>query len=226
MRLILTTIILTMLAQPVWAAELSDLKDVRSLIATTENEGVARALGYCLPDADRILEKADEEFLINPACSCALKHSGTRTAAGFKVLFDDCVGPNFDSSTENLAGVLQKLLKPSIGKNAAIETAPDLTLNFVKDLQSHVAKCWQPPIITVYDNSLAVDILVEVDKAGEVQRAEVRDKERYNSDPQFKAASLAAQRAVVDCSPLPIPSGSHEQLKEFIINFDPTFMSR
>ena len=226
MRALLITIILTLLAQPVWAADLSDLKDVRSLIATTENEAVAKALGYCLPDADRILEKADEEFLINPACSCALKHSGTKTAAGFKVLFDDCVGPNFDGSTENLAVALHKLLKSSIGKEAAIETAPDLTLSFVKNLQSHVAKCWQPPITAVYDNSLTVDILVEVDKSGDVQRAELRDKERSILDPQFKAASMAAQRAVFDCSPLPIPSGSHEQLKEFIISFDPTYMAR
>ena len=49
MRLILITIILTMLAQPVWAAEDFTQDEIRQIIAKTENDKVASAVGkHCL----------------------------------------------------------------------------------------------------------------------------------------------------------------------------------
>ena len=53
MRLLLTTIILTMLAQPVWAEDQLDQNEIREIIATTTNEGVASALASCLTQKKR-----------------------------------------------------------------------------------------------------------------------------------------------------------------------------
>ena len=85
-RLLLTTIILTMLAQPVWAEDQLDQNEIREIIATTINEGVASALASCLTQ-----ENADTED--DPYCSCALKYRDVKMEAGFKVLYEDCTAP-------------------------------------------------------------------------------------------------------------------------------------
>ena len=49
MRLILTTIILTVLAYPVWAAENFTQDEIRQIIAQTENDKISTAFGkHCL----------------------------------------------------------------------------------------------------------------------------------------------------------------------------------
>ena len=53
MRLLLTTIILTLLAQPVWAEDQLDQNEIREIIATITNEGVASALASCLTQKKR-----------------------------------------------------------------------------------------------------------------------------------------------------------------------------
>ena len=122
MRLILTTIILTMLAQPAWAAEDFTQDEIRQIIAKTENNSVAKALGeHCLfgvrnqaiseeigsiveKIGESIVEKIGEEKVaeivaeMNSAkssiCSCALKFKEVRTASGFDILFAECAAPH------------------------------------------------------------------------------------------------------------------------------------
>ena len=89
-----------------------------------------------------------------------------------------------------------------------------------------MSKCWQPPLGAAGNDTLKVDIFVVVNEQGEVNRVEIEDRERYNLDSYFKASAIAAQRAIVECSPLPIPPEKYEQLKEFTFSFDPRFISR
>ena len=93
-------------------------------------------------------------------------------------------------------------------------------------IQQHVSKCWQPPLGAVASDTLKVDIFVSVDELGNVKRAEIEDKLRFNLDSYFKASAIAAKRAIVECSPLPIPPEKFDQLKEFTFGFDPAFLSR
>jgi hypothetical protein len=46
------------------------------------------------------------------------------------------------------------------------------------------------------------------------------------SDATFKAAARAAQRAIFDCSPLPLPLDQYEVWKELPFAFDPRFITR
>ena len=93
-------------------------------------------------------------------------------------------------------------------------------------IQQHVSKCWQPPLGAAGNDTLKVDIFVSVDERGNVKRAEIEDKLRFNLDSYFKASAIAAKRAIVECSPLPIPPEKFDQLKEFTFSFDPAFLSR
>ena len=93
-------------------------------------------------------------------------------------------------------------------------------------IQQHVSKCWQPPLGAAGNDTLIVDIFVSVNRDGEVLKADIEDRLRFNLDPYFKASAIAAQRAIVDCSPLPIPPQKYDQLKEFTFEFNPKFISR
>ena len=99
-------------------------------------------------------------------------------------------------------------------------------LDDIARIQQHVSQCWQPPLGAAGNDTLIVDIFVSVDRTGEVQKAVIEDKLRFNLDPYFKASAIAAQRAIVDCSPLPIPPEKYDQLKEFTFAFNPQFISR
>ena len=99
-------------------------------------------------------------------------------------------------------------------------------LDDIARIQQHVSQCWQPPLGAAGNDTLIVDIFVSVDRTGEVLKAVIEDKLRFNLDSYFKASAIAAQRAIVDCSPLPIPPEKYDQLKEFTFAFNPQFISR
>ena len=93
-------------------------------------------------------------------------------------------------------------------------------------LRSHLAVCWTPPPGAAGADTLIVDIIVRLDKRAEVKDVEIEDKSRVQSDATFKAAARAAQRAIFDCSPLPLPLDQYEVWKELQFAFDPRFITR
>ena len=93
-------------------------------------------------------------------------------------------------------------------------------------LRSHLAVCWTPPPGAAGADTLIVDIIVRLDKRAEVKDVEIEDKTRVQSDATFKAAARAAQRAIFDCSPLPLPLDQYEVWKELQFAFDPRFITR
>ena len=91
-------------------------------------------------------------------------------------------------------------------------------------LRMHIAGCWQPPIGAAGADTLKVDIYVRLDKDGTVRFAEIQDKLRYAVDKPYKVAADAALRAVLVCSPLPLPIEKYDSWKEFIFGFDPRYL--
>lgn len=118
----------------------------------------------------------------------------------------------------------QEIQKP-ISKPVPKPATP-VGIEDIARIQEHVSKCWQPPLGAAGNDTLKVDIFVVVNEQGEVNRVEIEDRLRYSLDSYFKASAIAAQRAIVECSPLPIPPEKYEQLKEFTFSFDPRFISR
>ena len=209
MRLLLTTIILTMLAQPVWAEDQLDQNEIREIIATTTNEGVASALASCLTQEN---EDSDDD----PYCSCALKYRDVKTEAGFKVLYRDCTAPHTSAAFKDFLERMRKSKEPN----------PPISIGDIRALQEHVAKCWQPPIGSVGQETLTVDMNVRTDEQGYILSTEVTDKTRFALDPVFKATAIAAQRALVECSPLPISPEQRENFREFIFSFNPALLNK
>lgn len=93
-------------------------------------------------------------------------------------------------------------------------------------LRNHIAQCWNPPAGASGADALNVDIIVRLNKRAEVKTVEIVDEARMKSDRTFKAAALAARRAVVECSPLPLPLDSYDTWKELQFEFNPRFITR
>ena len=126
-----------------------------------------------------------------------------------------------DTVTKTLSAVAGNAVKAPPKKSIA-----PVGIDDVARIQQHVSKCWQPPLGAAGNDTLIVDIFVSVNRDGEVLKAEIKDTLRFNLDSYFKASAIAAQRAIVDCSPLPIPPQKYDQLKEFTFEFNPKFISR
>ena len=93
-------------------------------------------------------------------------------------------------------------------------------------LRAHLSKCWDLPVGSAGADTLIVDIIVTSDRDGTVLSAEIKDKTRYKIDRAFKAAAAEAQRATLECSPLPLPPEKYDQWKSFVFAFDPRSLSR
>ena len=98
-------------------------------------------------------------------------------------------------------------------------------INELDRLRNHIAGCWQPPVAAPGAEGLKVDILVQLERDGSVREASIQDARRYRSDRFFKVAADAALRAVLECSPLPLPAEKFDLWKEFIFGFDPRFIA-
>ena len=98
------------------------------------------------------------------------------------------------------------------------------------DIRAHVSRCWVPaPVGTAAD--LVVDIAVSVGPEGVVTEAypwidpDNHSNRLFNVDTGYRAAVRAAIRSLQKCSPLPIPSDMQPHFRNFIMEFDPRFLS-
>ena len=126
-----------------------------------------------------------------------------------------------DILTKTLTQTAGNAIKAQKEKKIAPVGADDITR-----ILNHISTCWQPPLGAAGNDSLIVDIIVSLDRDGNVLNAEVADKLRFNLDRYFKVAASEAQRATIACSPLPIPADKYDQMKELTIGFNPKFLSR
>lgn len=108
----------------------------------------------------------------------------------------------------------------------AEELGPVLTATQIDLIRQTIRKCWHFPAGLKNAEELSVEIRMELSKDGSVKSAEIVDKKRLNSDPDFKIAAENAYRAVLDpeCSPLPLPREKYDEWKDLELTFNPKDM--
>jgi len=173
------------------------------------------------------------------ACKCALTYADYENEMAHQIQFQRCLDGKATAEptdTEKLTQLLEVFKyvfgdknRPGVteGETALIGPRSDtkpISQNEIEQLRSHIARCWDPPIGSVGEDNLIVDIVVELDPEGKVIRAVVDNKLRFNTDRIFKVAAEEAVRALRECSPLPLPPEKYESWKKFIFTFDPRFL--
>lgn len=129
---------------------------------------------------------------------------------------------SFDSM---LNGAIAKGDNENAGMKAE-EVGAVLTATQVDLIRQTIRKCWHFPAGLKNAEDLVVDIKMELNPEGNVVNADIINKERMQSDPDFRIAAENAYRAVLDpnCNPLPLPKERYEEWKDLELSFNPKDM--
>lgn len=145
--------------------------------------------------------------------------------------------PSFDSILKNLTK--QKVQEPTdqppvptaktpprqaTGAQAAL--AEKLTASEYDALRRQLSDCWNPPaaVKDAQDLDVEVEVIVNADRT--VSSIRIADQARMASDPVFRAAALAAQRAfrMPQCEILNLPPDKYQAWQDAEIHFNPKEM--
>jgi len=116
---------------------------------------------------------------------------------------------------------------PHRATGAQAPISANLTASEMAALTAQLRRCWNPPSTVKDAQTLTVDVNVTVNPDRTLAGApSVDDQGRMSSDPAFRAAALAAMRALRNpaCSPLDLPPDKYEEWQSISIRFDPKDM--
>ncbi len=134
-----------------------------------------------------------------------------------------------NSKKKSFDSVLDSALATGDNENEGVkaeEVGEVLTATQIDLIRQTIRKCWHFPAGLKNAEELAVDIKMELMEDGTVKSAEIVDKARMQSDPDFKIAAENAYRAVLDpeCNPLPLPKEKYNEWKDLELTFNPKDM--
>ncbi|MBS0547490.1 MAG: hypothetical protein JSR24_07060 [Proteobacteria bacterium] len=106
---------------------------------------------------------------------------------------------------------------------AAPEFAKVVTASEVEGVRQKIRPCWNFPAGIKDQQSLIVTMVVQMNQDGTPVKADLKDTGRYRSDPMYRAAADAAQRAILNprCQPWPLSPEKYNAWRTITFNFDP-----
>jgi hypothetical protein len=108
----------------------------------------------------------------------------------------------------------------TVNSNSNIPSEP-VSMSDKDYIAAQFRKCWNFDPGARDAGNLIVRVHVLLNSDGSVVRADIVDDPRYYSDNYFRSASDSARRAVYTCSPIKLPPGKYDALKDLVLNFDP-----
>ena len=131
-----------------------------------------------------------------------------------------------NKSQNNNKNVLNKL-KQIVGNTSkrSLETEAKLTQTEIDKLRNYISKCWETSI-GASEVKIIIPLKISANMDGSVNSVEIDDQSRYVKDTFYRATADSARRAVLDCSPLPLPKNKASQFKSFFFDFDTSFIYR
>ena len=131
-----------------------------------------------------------------------------------------------DKSQKNNKNVLNKL-KQIVGNSnkRVLETEVKLSQTEYDKIKNYIGKCWHTSI-GASEVKLIIPLKISANMDGSVKSVVIQDKIRYAKDTFYRATADSARRAVLDCSPLPLPKNKAALFKKFFFDFDPSLIYR
>jgi hypothetical protein len=108
----------------------------------------------------------------------------------------------------------------TVNSNSNIPSEP-VSMSDKDYIAAQFRKCWNFDPGARDAGNLIVRVHVLLNSDGSVVRADIVDDPRYYSDNYFRSAADSARRAVYTCSPIKLPQGKYDALKDLVLNFDP-----
>ena len=82
-------------------------------------------------------------------------------------------------------------------------------------IKNYVGKCWETSI-GASEVKMIIPLKVSANMDGSINSVEIVENSMYLKDTFYRATADSARRAVLDCSPLPLPKNKAELFKSFI----------
>ncbi|WP_241911517.1 energy transducer TonB [Telmatospirillum siberiense] len=108
----------------------------------------------------------------------------------------------------------------TVNSNSNIPSEP-VSMTDKDFIAAQFRKCWNFDPGARDAGNLIVRVHVLLNSDGSVVRADIVDDPRYYSDNYYRSAADSARRAVFTCSPIKLPTGKYDALKDLVLNFDP-----
>ena len=129
---------------------------------------------------------------------------------------------NRKNNNKDVLNKIRQMVGNSSKKVQEIEK--ELTQTEYDKIKNHIRKCWSISY-GASEVKQIIDLKISANIDGTVNSVEIVDKSLYGKDAFYRATADSARRAVLDCSPLPIPMDKAERFKSFYFDFDPSFIS-
>jgi hypothetical protein len=116
---------------------------------------------------------------------------------------------------------------PHRATGAQAPISANLTASELAALSAQLGRCWSVPAGAKDAQDMVVDVDVTVNPDRTLAGPpSVVDQARMTSDPTFRAAAMAAMRALRNpqCSPLELPPEKYQEWQTMTIHFDPKEM--
>ncbi len=180
-----------------------------------------------LPDAPKIAEVDDKVAALTPPAKVDFKKAPPKPPA-----------ESFDSVLKNLTKAVpqqptdqpptpQAKTSPKPATGAQAPLAANLTASELDALSQQLRQCWSLPAAAKDAQGLIVDVDITVNPDRTLSASpRVEDQGRMASDPAYRAAAMAAVRALRNpqCSPLALPPDKYQEWQSMTVHFDPKEM--
>ena len=131
-----------------------------------------------------------------------------------------------EKNKKNIQKLKSKILQVVGNSNKRVaETSVELSQTDIDKIKNHIGGCWDTSIGASEVKSL-IPLKISANTDGTINSVEIVDKALYAKDTYYRATADSARRAVLDCSPLPIPQNKAELFKSFHFDFDPSFINK
>ena len=92
----------------------------------------------------------------------------------------------------------------------------------VKDfIRAQIERHWNFDARVLRAADLVVTLHLVLDADGRVASAEIVDDPRYSANPSYRSVADSARRAVLVASPLQVPPGRYDAVRDMVLSFNP-----
>ena len=130
-----------------------------------------------------------------------------------------------EKNKNNIQKLKSKILQVVGNSNKRVaKTSVELSITDIDKIKKHIGDCWDTSIGASEVKAL-IPLKISANTDGTINSVEIVDNSLYAKDTFYRATADSARRAVLDCSPLPIPQNKAELFKSFHFDFDPSFIN-
>ena len=104
------------------------------------------------------------------------------------------------------------------------KTEIKLSITDINKIQNHVKKYWNVSY-AASEVKMVITLRISTNSDGSIKSVNIYNKALYQKNKFYRATADTARRAVLDSSPLPLPKGKEKKFKNFLFDFDPSFIN-